>query len=59
MNLRYCPFCGSNELTCQQDITRFRVVCNDCGAMGPDYRERKVAISAWNSRINEESYEED
>ena len=66
-----CPFCGSHDVAVKEGETyRWRlVVCNCCGAAGPDVRiqtagsgtneewERRAAVGAvaeWNKRHNAE-----
>ena len=58
-----CPFCGSdsNFVECM-DFGSFAVICNDCGAQGPEAdgddcdpdgdnaRGRRKATQAWNRR---------
>lgn len=50
--LRDCPFCGSNQLTCHLNA----VICDGCSASGPDIGEVRSkplgvpAIEAWNTR---------
>ena len=53
--LKHCPFCGNlhpildvYNLDCG---TVYQVICNQCGAHGPDYGSNKQqAIDAWNKR---------
>lgn len=53
--LKPCPFCGKPHpildiynLDCG---TVYQVICNKCGAHGPDYGSNKqAAIDAWNKR---------
>lgn len=44
MTYAYCPFCGDAES--QIDMT-IRVICSNCGAIGPSGTDGK---SLWNSR---------
>lgn len=60
---KHCPFCGSdsNFVECM-DFGTFAVVCNDCGAQGPETdgedcdpdgdnaRGKRTATRAWNRR---------
>lgn len=48
--LKWCPFCGGNDLAIRGDSDGSYVVCRDCGvetAMVDSYAE---IISLWNTR---------
>ena len=51
-----CPFCGSKdeylELSSERSIghNRHFVVCNSCGAKGPNERSDGEAWEQWNER---------
>ena len=50
-----CPFCGGGAEPMQETPTAYWMVyCNkwNCGGRGPDRKERKAAIAAWNKRAN-------
>ena len=53
-----CPFCGETELVVI-DVTPvaapvwLAVVCGQCGATGPGFSERRVAIRSWNDRVGQ------
>ena len=51
--LKPCPFCGSKDVEVSKSLKV--VVCNNCGAYGPDGNKRydcdeESAIDAWNKR---------
>lgn len=57
MELKSCPFCGSNDF---RDYYVY-IKCNNCGALGPemngginddhaDYIDHENAMDAWNKR---------
>lgn len=50
--LKPCPFCGETKsFGLGKYNERWRVVCNNCDAEGPNYNETKQqAIDAWNKR---------
>lgn len=58
-----CPFCGSASSFVEcMDVGSFAVICNDCGAQGPETdgddcdpdgdnaRGRRTSTRAWNQR---------
>jgi Lar family restriction alleviation protein len=50
-----CPFCGDNALHTEPNeaidgSSEFAVRCENCGAYGPWWDNRKGAIAAWNRR---------
>ncbi len=59
-NLEPCPFCNSKKVVVaqygvalkHQEIEQgsYSVMCDDCGASGPEITGRSFAISAWNNR---------
>lgn len=57
-----CPFCGGNKIEPHQEFERAkwgRMMCAECGAMGPDVRTgyagpeewRDEATAEWNRRV--------
>jgi Lar family restriction alleviation protein len=59
MNLRYCPFCGSDNIELDQVFFGYRFICEDCGAIGSEAETIKEARALWNQRVNEETLEEE
>lgn len=54
IQLRPCPFCGSEKLEHQ----RFTFVwCRECEAEGPNVDSEPEAIAAWNRRVEEKKME--
>lgn len=61
--LKPCPFCGGkdvDEAGPSLGCSRWRIVCDDCGAEGPPHGTEQSteyhpseAISAWNTRASE------
>lgn len=52
-NLIPCPFCGSDNVDCDNRWNEdgwWAGLCNDCGAQGPASEQREAAIAAWNRR---------
>lgn len=50
VELKWCPFCGENDLTIKGDYNGSWIYCNECGAetaMADSYTE---TISSWNAR---------
>ncbi len=59
MNLKHCPFCGSDNVSLGPAmITGFEVWCDECGARGSKDRTEELAARYWNQRVNEETLEE-
>jgi Lar family restriction alleviation protein len=53
--LRTCPFCGSDNLTTEEDGNNYYfVICKECLTTGPKYSFRDMAIIAWNRRDEED-----
>ena len=51
IELKPCPFCGSDELDIwQNDAGNYFVVCIGCGANGRDERKEEKAVEVWNRR---------
>jgi Lar family restriction alleviation protein len=51
MELKPCPFCGSEAEEYEPDIGPKVIVCTGCGIEGPDM-DQKDHIEAWNTRLN-------
>lgn len=53
MNLKPCPFCGSEDVHCD-DVSRgcdmWFVQCYECFATFPHFDSKYEAIEAWNRR---------
>ena len=64
MELKPCPFCGSEEIQVRKVTgmfgrsayarTRKYVLCEKCRARTFDYATKPLAIEAWNRRANDE-----
>ena len=53
MELKPCPFCGSEDLECTEACGENWVKCWDCGAMS-GLREKEIDCGeAWNRRAGE------
>ncbi len=53
MNLKPCPFCGSDDLdvaTADSADVLWSVWCEDCGAEGPNEPTVPAAEMSWNNR---------
>lgn len=56
MDKRECPFCGcmlTKNVGRMHEGTRFdwcQVICDDCGARGPEAKTPKDAHDLWNDR---------
>jgi len=51
-----CPFCGDSKSHTEPNedidgVPGFAVRCENCGAYGPWWDNRKAAIAAWNRRV--------
>lgn len=53
MNLKPCPFCGSEDVEICNSGEYFYCHCWKCNAMGPDADTRQWGLEAWNNRPNE------
>ena len=42
-----CPFCGSQRLVARHDKERWFVLCDSCGAQGPDCPTQEGAVRRW------------
>lgn len=48
-----CPFCGEPEASIDEvKPRRFALVCEDCGAIGPEADTQEEAVTRWNARVN-------
>lgn len=53
--LNPCPFCGGEEISCQdagKNTDVWFVQCESCGATFPHFDSEKEAIEAWNRRVD-------
>lgn len=49
MDIKPCPFCGSDEVTPYKDRWDcWTVVCEGCDAAGPEYYDKDKAKELWN-----------
>ena len=49
--IKSCPACGSNNF----DIS-WAISCNDCGTRGPNAKNKKEKIKAWNAMPRREDF---
>lgn len=60
-DLKPCPFCGCHDygvhlqkLYCENDnCTKYKVICEDCGAEVGEFRTLELAVGAWNRRVSD------
>ena len=45
-----CPFCGSNKVQLDTDVTDFCAWCRECDFTSRFYNDKEKAIAAWNRR---------
>lgn len=57
MNLRPCPFCGSDDVTVSWYLRC--IICLDCDTRGPADESMKIAVEKWNSRRRDGGLEEE
>lgn len=50
--VKHCPFCYSREQDVETLDKVWHVYCIECGAIGPDAKDRQTAIAKWNRRTN-------
>jgi Lar family restriction alleviation protein len=50
IELRPCPFCGSEEVELAYLINGWSVLCSGCLALGSPQHDAETAIEAWNLR---------
>ena len=48
--LNPCPFCGSEDVTCDRLEDVYYVECWDCGAKIESYNGMEDAVAGWNAR---------
>lgn len=51
--LKPCPFCGSEDIDCQNYCRGgnvWFVQCRECGATFPDFDSKEEAVGVWNKR---------
>lgn len=44
-----CPFCGSTK-TARKSLVQYYVLCQKCGATGPNGQTKDEASKYWNTR---------
>ena len=52
-DMKECPFCGSNDIICDDRPDGTEVWCNKCEAEGPYASNLGVAERLWNTRKEE------
>lgn len=50
IELNPCPFCGSEDVTCDRLEDVYYVECWDCGAKIESYNGMEDAVAGWNAR---------
>ena len=50
IELKPCPFCGSEDVTCDRLEDVYYVECWDCGAKIESYNGMEDAVAGWNAR---------
>lgn len=50
--VKHCPFCCSREQDVENLGKIWHVYCIECGAIGPDAKDKKAAVAKWNRRTN-------
>lgn len=50
IELNPCPFCGSEDVTCDRLEDVYYVECWDCGAKVESYNGLEDAVAGWNAR---------
>jgi transcription elongation factor Elf1 len=50
LTIKDCPCCGSDKVDIQAGMSRFVVVCGDCGTYGMFNQNLYAAVAAWNRR---------
>ena len=50
IELNPCPFCGSEDVTCNRLEDVYYVECWDCGAKIESYNGMEDAVAGWNAR---------
>jgi len=57
--LKQCPFCGSRFPFIWSDfnteIPAFSVLCPDCDVETAEFTTKEKAVTAWNTRANEDT----
>ena len=56
VGLKFCPFCGGNDVKIMEVPHVTYVNCTGCGADGPLEEFRDDAIQKWNTRPNEAAH---
>lgn len=51
IELKPCPFCGSEDVTCDRFEDVYYVECWDCSAKVETYNGMEDAVSGWNARV--------
>ncbi|MEE0145942.1 MAG: Lar family restriction alleviation protein [Senegalimassilia anaerobia] len=50
IKLEPCPFCGSEDVTCERFEDVYYVECLSCGAKVESYNGAEAAVACWNAR---------
>lgn len=50
IELKPCPFCGSEDVTCDRFEDVYYVECWDCSAKIESYNGAEDAVAGWNTR---------
>lgn len=61
IKLKPCPFCGCSDYTVHlqklyydnENYTKWKVMCEACGAEMSEFATPERAIEAWNRRVND------
>ena len=54
IELKPCPFCGSDDVICDMFEDVYFVECWDCCAKVESYNGLEDAVAGWNARANKE-----
>lgn len=54
IDLKPCPFCGSDRVFLCEREDIYKMVCLNCLATGPEYRNISGCIRKWNKAIRKE-----
>lgn len=54
LKVKGCPFCGSERVFLCERKDIYKMVCLNCFATGPEYRNMSGCIRRWNKAIRKE-----